>query len=98
MQRPNPQLREALLEYLRKNHPDICRHWFDDIEPSETRDGVLRLVVREPVQLKYLQRCCGPQFTEAAQTVTGRLLVVRFVSPDDLAKLDAPAPARAICR
>ena len=52
MQRPNPQLREALLEYLRKNHPDICRHWFDDIEPSETRDGVLRLVVREPVQLK----------------------------------------------
>ena len=96
MQRPNPQLREALLEYLRKNHPDICRHWFDDIEPSETRDGVLRLVVREPVQLKYLQRCCGPQFTEAAQTVTGRLLVVRFVSPDDLAKLDAPAVVAAV--
>ena len=89
MQRIEPQFRESLIDYLRKNHADICRHWFDDIEPSEIRDGVLRLVVREPVQLRYLQRCCGTHFTEAAQNVTGRLLVVRFVSPDDEAKLEA---------
>jgi len=88
MQRIEPGFRESLVGYLRKNHADICRHWFDDIEPSEIRDGVLRLVVREPVQLKYLQRCCGTHFTEAAQNVTGRLLVVRFVSPDDEAKLE----------
>jgi chromosomal replication initiator protein len=89
MQRMEPGFRESLVDYLRKNHADICRHWFDDIEPSEVRDGVLRLVVREPVQLKYLQRCCGPHFTEAAQNVTGRLLVVRFVSPDDEARIEA---------
>jgi chromosomal replication initiator protein len=89
MQKIEPGFRESLLDYLRKNHADICRHWFDDIEPSEIRDGVLRLVVREPVQLRYLQRCCGTHFTEAAQNVTGRLLVVRFVSPDDEAKLEA---------
>ena len=89
MQRIEPGFRESLVDYLRKNHPDICRHWFDDIEPSEIRDGVLRLVVREPVQLRYLQRCCGTHFTEAAQNVTGRLLVVRFVSPNDEAKLEA---------
>ena len=88
MQRIEPGFRESLVGYLRKNHADICRHWFDDIEPSEIRDGVLRLVVREPVQLKYLQRCCGMHFTEAAQNVTGRLLVVRFVGPDDEAKLE----------
>jgi len=88
MQRIEPGFRESLVDYLRKNHADICRHWFDDIEPSEIRDGVLRLVVREPVQLRYLQRCCGTHFTEAAQNVTGRLLVVRFVSPEDDAKLD----------
>jgi chromosomal replication initiator protein len=87
MQRIEPGFQESLVGYLRKNHADICRHWFDDIEPSEIRDGVLRLVVREPVQLKYLQRCCSTHFTEAAQNVTGRLLVVRFVSPDDEAKL-----------
>jgi len=87
-----PGFRESLVDYLRKNHADICRHWFDDIEPSEIRDGVLRLVVREPVQLRYLQRCCGTHFTEAAQNVTGRLLVVRFVSPEDDAKYDPRAP------
>jgi chromosomal replication initiator protein len=89
MQRIEPGFRESLVDYLRKNHPDICRHWFDDIEPSEIRDGVLRLVVREPVQLRYLQRCCGTHFTEAAQNVTGRLLVVRFVSPNDEVKIEA---------
>jgi chromosomal replication initiator protein len=94
MQRIEPGFRESLVDYLRKNHSDICRHWFDDIEPSEIRDGVLRLVVREPVQLRYLQRCCGTHFTEAAQNVTGRLLVVRFVSPDDEAKFEAQANGR----
>jgi len=92
MQKIEPAFRESLVDYLRKNHSDICRHWFDDIEPSEIRDGVLRLVVREPVQLRYLQRCCGTHFTEAAQNVTGRLLVVRFVSPDDDAKFDPRMP------
>jgi len=94
MQTIEPGFRESLVDYLRKNHSDICRHWFDDIEPSEIRDGVLRLVVREPVQLRYLQRCCGTHFTEAAQNVTGRLLVVRFVSPDDEAKFEAQANGR----
>ncbi len=84
-----PGFREALLNYLRKNHADICRHWFDDVEPSEIRDGVLRLIVREPVQLRYLQRSCVTQFTEAAQSVTSRLLVVRFVSPEEDLKVTA---------
>ena len=96
MQKIEPGFRESLVDYLRKNHPDICRHWFDDIEPSEIRDGVLRLVVREPVQLRYLQRCCGTHFTEAAQNVTGRLLVVRFVSPDDEAKFEAKVDGRGV--
>ena len=92
MKKIEPAFRESLVDYQRKNHSDICRHWFDDIEPSEIRDGVLRLVVREPVQLRYLQRCCGTHFTEAAQNVSGRLLVVRFVSPDDDAKFDPRVP------
>ena len=77
------ELKASLLVYLRSHHADICRHWFDLIEPSVIVDGVLRLVVQEPVQLKYLQRCCLPQFAEAAQAVTGCLVVVRFVSPTE---------------
>ena len=84
MGRPDPHTRDAINAHLRSNHPSMCRHWFDDIEPLEISGGTLRLLVKEPVQLKYLQRCCVNQFTEAAQSVTGRLLAVRFVGDADL--------------
>jgi chromosomal replication initiator protein len=90
MPRLDPGFRSSINGYLRKHHPDLCRHWFDDIDPLDVQAGVLRLVVREPVQLRYLQRCCTSQFSEAAQSVTGRLLVVRFIGPEEAA---SPAPA-----
>ncbi len=83
MSKPDPELRRSLISYLRSNHPDMCRAWFDDIEPDDLGNGVLRLCVREPVQLRYLQRCCVEPFTEAAQSATGLLVAVRFVSPEE---------------
>lgn len=74
----------------------MCRHWFDDIEPLEISGGTLRMLVRETVQLKYLQRSCTKQFTEAAQATTGRLLAVRFVGEADLVEAsDDATPAAA---
>lgn len=70
--------------YLRKNHPEICRHWFDEIEPIGVDGGTLSLLVREPVRRQYLQRTCLVQFTEAAQAITGRLLAVRFVGDENI--------------
>ncbi|MSR29489.1 MAG: chromosomal replication initiator protein DnaA [Phycisphaerales bacterium] len=69
--------------FLRKNHPEVCRHWFDDIEPIGVDTGVLKLLVTEPIRRQYLQRSCSPQFTEAAQAVTGQLLAVQFVGESD---------------
>ena len=46
-------------------------------------DGTLLIKIQEPVQLKYLQRCCTQQFAEAAQSITGHLLGVRFVGEED---------------
>jgi chromosomal replication initiator protein len=66
----------------------MCRRWFDDIEPLEVSGGTLRLLVREPVQLKYLQQRCQKQFTEAVQSVMRLLLAVRFVGE---AELEMPA-------
>lgn len=83
MNRPDPQVWEALLSYLRSHYRGTCRHWFDDIEPMGITGGTMRLLVREQVQLKYLQKCCVDQFTEAAQAATGRLLAVRFVGEDE---------------
>jgi chromosomal replication initiator protein len=84
MGRTDTGLRDAILAHLRRHHPSMCRHWFEDIEPLEPRGGMLRMLVRELVQLRYLQRCCIEQFTEAARAVTGHLLVVRFVGEEDL--------------
>lgn len=79
MPRSENELKNNLLAYLRKHNPDICRHWFDHIDYMEIESGVLGLLVTEPVQLRYLQRKCTEVFTAAAQAVTGRLLVVKFV-------------------
>ena len=92
MGRTDPQIRDAMLAHLRQNFPSTCRHWFDDIEPLDLSGGTLRLLVRETVQLKYLQRCCIDQFTEAAQVASGRLLAVRFVGEDE-ANGEVPAAA-----
>jgi chromosomal replication initiator protein len=76
----------AILAHLRRTYPGMCRRWFDDIEPLEVSGGTLRLLVREPVQLKYLQQRCQKQFTEAVQSVMRLLLAVRFVGEAELEK------------
>jgi chromosomal replication initiator protein len=80
-------LRERVFEHLRRNHADVCRHWFDQIEVVAIDGANLSLLVTDPVRLSYLQRCCVPQFTEAACAATGRLIGVQFV-----AERGAPAP------
>ncbi len=84
MGRPDPKIRDAILAHLREHHSSMCRHWFEEIEPIEMTSAILKLLVREVVQLRYLQRCCVQPFTEAAQAATGRLLGVRFVGEAEL--------------
>jgi chromosomal replication initiator protein len=92
MARLESSFKQGLLDYLRRHHADMCRHWFDEIEPLDIEGGVVRMLVREPVQLKYLQRCCVRQFTEAAQQVSGRLLALRFVGPEEEFVAAPPTP------
>jgi chromosomal replication initiator protein len=97
------EVREALFSHLRRHHPDLCRHWFDQIDVVAIDGANLSLLVTEPVRLSYLQRCCIPQFTEAAAAATGRLIGVQFVSergaPASLpvpTASNAPAPAERL--
>jgi chromosomal replication initiator protein len=91
MTRPDPSIRDGILAHLRQTYPSMTRHWFDDIEPIDLSGGTLSMLVRETVQLKYLQRCCLEQFREAAQAVTGLLLAVRFVGESELTELAKPS-------
>jgi len=77
------QLRVDLLARLRIDHPTMCRRWFEDVVVVGIVDGTILIQIQEPVQLKYLQRCCTQQFTEAAQSITGHLLGVRFIGDEE---------------
>ncbi|MBM4009295.1 MAG: chromosomal replication initiator protein DnaA [Planctomycetes bacterium] len=70
-------------DYLRRHHPDICRHWFHEITVSSVVGGCVSLRVPERVHRQYLQRSCMAAFTEAAQAATGKLVAVKFVGDAD---------------
>lgn len=88
MANPDHKIWLDVLSYLRSHHPDMCRQWFEEIEPLGANEGVFRARVGNPVHLRYLSRQCTDRFTEALQSVTGRLLTLRFIGEGE----EAPAP------
>ncbi|MDX2116293.1 MAG: chromosomal replication initiator protein DnaA [Planctomycetota bacterium] len=92
MAKPDRAVWQDVLWHLRQNHPDTCRQWFEDIQPIGIEGGVFQAYVDQSVRQRYLQRQCAAQFTEALQAVTGKLLSVRFLGPDDGAALHTNAP------
>lgn len=93
---PDPTIWDEILAHLRRYHPDRCRQWFEEVAIASLAGGVLTLSASQPVQLRYLQAECVEIFREAAQSVTGRLLSVVFVSSDEAAMIamhpQSPAP------
>ena len=89
------EIRERIFGHLRRSHPDVCRHWFDQIDVVGADGANVSLLVTEPVRLSYLQRCCMPQFTEAACAATGRLIGVQFVAERGIPATTAPTASNA---
>ena len=80
-----------VLSCLRTTHPDVCRQWFEDLEPLGADNGVFRVRAAQVVHQRYLQKQCAQCFTEALQSVTGRLGAVQFLGPDDEVGRAAPS-------
>ena len=78
------QLRLDLFAQLRKEHPRMCRKWFEDIDVLGISNGSIVIYLEEDVQLNYLERKCKNQFVETAQIITGHLLGVHFVNTREL--------------
>ncbi|MCA9310703.1 MAG: chromosomal replication initiator protein DnaA, partial [Phycisphaerales bacterium] len=99
MPHPDHVIWADILSYLRKNHPGMCRAWFEEIEPVGTAGGVLELRARNEIQQRYLDKECSEQFNEAAQHATGRLILVRFLKPgDEATTLTPPTPQPIMTR
>ncbi len=87
MSKLNTALWRDMMGYLRERHAPICRQWFEQLEPVDLDSGLLQIKTANAVQQNYLQKRCLDQFVEAAQSVTGQLVAVKFV--------DRPAAAPA---
>lgn len=85
----------SMLVHLRQHHPAICRQWFDDLEPVGVAGGTMQLRAKNSLYRDYLRRECNDPFGDAARSVTGRLLSVRFLGPEDEVLTPPPPPKRA---
>ena len=95
MTKPDQAVWLDVLSQLRKKYPHVCRQWFEELEPIGMLGGVFRVRIDQEVRQRYLQRECAQAFTDALQAVTGALISVRFVGPDDdLASANGSTPQR----
>jgi chromosomal replication initiator protein len=77
------QIWAGVLAYLRRHYPTLCRAWFEQLQPLLVDGGALHLRAESDVHRDYLRRSCAEPFNDAARTVSGRLLAVRFLGPHD---------------
>jgi chromosomal replication initiator protein len=93
---PDREIWERMLAHLRANHAMICRQWFEEIEPMGIANGVMQLRTLSALHRDYLKRQCSEQFNDAARSVTGRLLPVKFLGPEDeVIRPPQPAPKKS---
>ncbi len=76
---------QDVLAYVRKNHANVVRKWFDELGDAALDHGILEIGCANLPQQRYLTEQCIVAFTEAAQVLTSRLVTVRFL-------IVAPAP------
>jgi chromosomal replication initiator protein len=91
-------LLKGMLAHLRATHPVLCRQWFEELVYVGVGGGALELRASSPIHRDYLKRQCADAFNDALRTVSGRLLSVRFLGPDDAATAPPPAPPKRTAR
>src|ERR1041384_1258294 len=80
---PDRQIWAGMLAHPRPLSPTICRQWFEELVPLGVAGGALQMRTHSPLHRDYLRRQCSEPFNDAARSVSGRLLSVRFLGPDD---------------
>lgn len=80
-----------VLAHLKQHHPTICRRWFaEELKPAAMSRGTLSVRTQSTFHRDYLSNHCSEQFTEALQSVTGHLMTIKFIGPDELLAPEPP--------
>jgi chromosomal replication initiator protein len=80
---PDRQVWDGMLAHLRTQHPEICRQWFEELEPVGIAGGQFQLRALSVFHRDYLRETCADAFNDALRSVTGALINVRFIGPED---------------
>ena len=80
---PDRAIWVGIVAHLRTHHPNICRQWFADLLPLGVRAHTMGVRAASDLHRDYLRREGVEAFNDAARTVTGRLVAVRFLGPDE---------------
>ncbi len=70
---------DKILNHFQRHDGQTWRSWFEQIEPLELENGVLRIGVPELSWQQYLKQNCNEGFTSSAQFVTGYLVSMDYV-------------------
>ncbi len=73
------EILDRILERVKSVDPVNTRKWFDELTPVSFDGGVLQIGCQDLSWAQYLQQRCQANFTQAAQSITGHLVAVRFV-------------------
>jgi chromosomal replication initiator protein len=71
------------VEYISRLHSSWVRQWFSELRPIELAAGVLTVRAQTAIQQQYLAGRCREIFNEAAQAVTGKLVMVSFITGEN---------------
>ncbi|MFG0246967.1 MAG: chromosomal replication initiator protein DnaA [Phycisphaerales bacterium JB052] len=74
---------EDVLAHIRSEHPTVARRWFDHLEPLGFNAGAFGVRAQSELHRDYLRRNGLDAFNDAIRSVTGQLVAVRMLGPDD---------------
>ena len=75
---------EKVLVQMRQLHPQHTRKWFEELEPLGVFSGAFGVRAQTDMHRDYLRRTCLEAFNDSLRMVTGQLLAVRFLGPQEL--------------
>jgi len=65
-----------VLGRFRKDHPELVRGWFGELQLVALSGGVLTIEAGSPPEKEYLEQECGRAFAGVAQVVLGRFITI----------------------
>ena len=74
---------DDVLAHIRSEHPTVARRWFDELEPLGFNAGSFGVRAQSELHRDYLRRNGLDAFNDAIRSVTGQLVAVRMLGPDD---------------